>query len=83
MYMTTEPMPGRQAGDSPLQGGSVESYGDRGLWVPDGMTAHEIMVGAEVLERHFGVEHYEARSMVRRVLDAIRDTPSSARQSIG
>lgn len=57
---------GRQAGEEP------QSYGLRGVYVPRGMTADEIMIGAEVLERAFDVEPYTSRSMVRAVLAAIR-----------
>jgi hypothetical protein len=53
-------------------GGESDAYEGRGVWVPDGMTAAEIMEGARVLEDKFGVEHYTARSMVRNVLEAIR-----------
>src|SRR6185436_13939211 len=67
----------RQAGD---MSGCLASYEGRGLWVPPGMTAQEIMIGAAALER-FGVEHYEARSMVREVLSAIRDIPCGSPQS--
>jgi hypothetical protein len=63
--------------------GSIECYGERGVWVPDGVTAHEIMVGAAVLEQAYEVDHYTARSMVRRVLEAIRATPYAGRGSIG
>lgn len=52
--------------------GSCQSYGERGVWVPEGMTAAEIMVGAAALEQHFGVAPFESRSMVRAVLSAIR-----------
>jgi hypothetical protein len=52
--------------------GAPEAFGLRGVWVPAGMTAREIIEGARVLSEQFGVEHYEARSMVRTVLEAIR-----------
>ncbi len=61
----------------------IETYEGRGVWVPPGMTAHEIMIGAAVLVEKFGVEHYEARSMVRWVLEAIRNMPDATPQSTG
>lgn len=68
----------KQATDRPDAGaGHAESFGQRGVWVPPGLTAREIMVGAAVLESKFGIEHYEARSMVRWVLQAIRDMPTA------
>jgi hypothetical protein len=57
--------------DSSRQAGKIEAYGDRGVWVPNGMTARAIMVGAAVLEREFDVPPYESRDMVRSVLSAI------------
>jgi hypothetical protein len=36
------------------------------------MTAAEIMIGARVLIERWDVEHYEARSIVRDVLKALR-----------
>lgn len=52
--------------------GSVQAYGKRGVWTPSQMTATEIMHGAAVLERKWKIDHYQARSMVRAVLRAIR-----------
>ena len=66
------------ASDSPApQGdgapdGKIEGFGDRGVWVPRGMTPHEIMAGARVLEDQFDIPPYQSRSMVRAVLAAIR-----------
>jgi len=54
------------------QGGSTQSVGERGVWVPEGLTGDEIMAGAQALTRLFAVEHYEARSMARAVLTAVR-----------
>lgn len=62
------------------QDGSYGSYGGHGVWVPLGMTAAEIMIGASVLSERFEVEHYEARSMVRAVLSAIRAEPRKAEE---
>lgn len=50
----------------------VQAHGQRGVWTPAGMTAAEIMHGAAVLERKWKIDHYQARSMVRAVLRAIR-----------
>ena len=52
--------------------GTREAYGGRGVFVPHGMTAAEIMIGARVLTERWEIQHYEARSMVRDVLEAIR-----------
>jgi hypothetical protein len=56
--------------------GKIDGYGGRGVFVPPGMTAAEIMIGARVLTERWDVQHYEARSMVRDVLEAIRSAPS-------
>lgn len=48
------------------------SYAGRGVWCPNGLSAMEIMVGAGVLEREFGVVPYESRRMVRAILSAIK-----------
>ena len=56
----------------------LSTYGERGVWAPSGLTAEEIMVGTEVLERRFSIEHYEARSMVRAVLTALRNRQPAA-----
>jgi hypothetical protein len=58
--------------DRPGQAGDVGVYGKRGVYVPDGMTAAEIMIGASAIEKKFGIEHYEARSIVRDVIAAIK-----------
>ena len=71
--LTTEKNGQKTGSDRPgAPAGHVESFRQRGVWVPDGMTAEEIMVGAAVLEEKYEVEHYTARSMVRLVLEAIR-----------
>lgn len=57
--------------DSARQAGKIEAYGNRGVWVPNGMTAHEIMTGAAILEREFDIPPYESRDMVRAVLSAL------------
>lgn len=63
---------GGQAGDSTTSDGKVEVYRGRGVWVPTGLTAEHIMVGADVLERQYGVEPYTSRNMVIAVLLAIK-----------
>ena len=52
--------------------GTREAYGGRGVFVPHGMTAAEIMIGASVLTERWEIQHYDARIMVRDVLEAIR-----------
>jgi hypothetical protein len=64
--------------DSSRQAGKIEAYGSRGVWVPDGMTAHEIMVGSAILEREFDVPPYSARAMMRAILPAIRSANTDA-----
>jgi hypothetical protein len=54
------------------QAGTIEGYEGRGVWVPDGLSARDIMEGAKVLERDFDVAPYTSRSMVRQVLLAMR-----------
>jgi hypothetical protein len=63
---------GAAALGKPGRDGTGEAFGTQGVWVPKGMTAREIMVGAEVLEKQFDVPPYQSRSMVRAILDAIR-----------
>ena len=52
--------------------GTIARYRGRGVFVPPGMTAAEIMIGARVLEERWDIQHYQARDMVRDVLEAIR-----------
>jgi hypothetical protein len=58
--------------------GEGQIYEGHGVWVPPGMTARDIMVGAAVLERDFEISHYTARSIVRAILRAIGPTRSEA-----
>ena len=58
---------GRQAG------ASLGGYKGRGVYVPDGMSASEIMAGALALEREFDVAPFVSRLMARRVLQAAQD----------
>lgn len=57
--------------DSGRQVGTTENYGDRGVWVPDGLNARDIMLGAKTLERDFEIAPYRSRAIVRAVLSAI------------
>lgn len=50
----------------------IEGYNGRGVWVPAGLTAAEIMIGAAALERDFDVAPYTSRNMVIAVLQALR-----------
>lgn len=50
------------------QAGTYESYEGRGVWVPRGLTAAQIMCGARVLERDFGVAPFISRAMVSAIL---------------
>lgn len=58
----------------PRQAGTIESYGERGVWVPEGMTARDIMEGARVLEREFEIAPYVSRAMAIAVLGAGKQT---------
>lgn len=51
----------------------VGSFEGRGVYVPEGMSAAEIMIGAAALERKFDVAPYISREMVRAVLAAIAE----------
>lgn len=64
--MTAQPI------DSARQAGSVETYEGRGVWVPDGLSARDIMVAAFVLEQNFDVAPYMSRDMAIQVLRAIQ-----------
>lgn len=54
------------------QAGTIEAYDGRGVWVPEGLTARDIMEGAKVLERDFDVAPFTSREMVCRVLSALQ-----------
>jgi hypothetical protein len=58
----------RQAGG---EDGELGVFGRRGVYVPPGMSARDIMVAAHALEARFDVAPYEARRMVRVVLSAL------------
>ena len=58
------------------QAGTIEGYGKRGVWVPDGMSARDIMEGAHVLEDMFDVPPYESREMMRAILAVISPSAS-------
>lgn len=62
-----------QAGDPiPSNGGSVEVYGGRGIWVPEGMTAAEIVLGGRAVEDRYDLDKFTARSIVMTVLETVR-----------
>ena len=57
--------------------GSIQSYGDRGVYVPNGMTAAEIVEGANVLQKELDRDwidmgHYRACEIVCEILRVIR-----------
>lgn len=54
------------------QAGEIQGFDGRGVFVPEGMEAWQIMAGARALERRHDVTPYISRCMVRDVLDAIR-----------
>ena len=54
------------------QGGTIESYGERGVWVPHGLDVADLMIGAFAIKREFDLGEYEARSIVKEVLQAIQ-----------
>ncbi|MEW9838691.1 hypothetical protein, partial [Mesorhizobium marinum] len=58
--------------------GTIEGYEGRGVWVPEGLSARDIMEGAKVLERDYDVAPYTARDMVRTVLIALEEAKHSA-----
>jgi hypothetical protein len=53
------------------QAGTCEVYDGRGVWVPHGLSASDIMKGARVLEEQFDVAPYVSRAMVCAVLEAL------------
>lgn len=57
--------------DSADRPATIQGFEGRGVLVPRGLSARDIMVGARVLEREFEVVPYTSRSMVRAVLLAI------------
>ena len=71
------------------QAGTGQIYEGRGVWVPPGMTAAQIMEGAWTLEREFDVAPYISRLMAGAVLRAAgvtspsenRPTPTEAESS--
>ena len=59
------------------QAGAIGSYKGRGVWVPPGLTAEEIGVGADALMRELGNflelrNRYEALQIARVVLEAVQ-----------
>lgn len=63
---------------SPLPEGKIETYQGRGVFVSDGETAAQIMEGARVLERDYGVAPFISRAMVRAVLRVARHAGQAA-----
>ena len=68
----------------PRDGGKIEAYGTRGIYVPPGMTAAEIFEGAKALQREMDrlshdVTLYDAQSIVVAILRTIR-SPDVAEQ---
>jgi hypothetical protein len=57
--------------DAFLRGGSIQALGSIGVYVPDGMTAEMVLAGTRALEDEFGVDHYLARSMARKLWGAM------------
>lgn len=53
------------------QAGTIETYQGRGVWVPEGLTARDIMEGAKVLERDYDIAPFTSREMVCQVLFAL------------
>ena len=69
-----------KVGESPFEGrqaGTIETYKGRGVWVPRGFTAAEIMEAAWVLERRFDVAPFVSRLMAEAALTAARDVSES------
>lgn len=58
--------------DDSRQAGVIESYEGRGVWVPDGLNARDIMEVAGVLEHDFDVTPYISRVMACQVLLRIK-----------
>lgn len=56
----------------PRQAGTIESYEGRGVWVPEGLTAREVMVGAAILEKELDAPPYSARVVASMLLEAVR-----------
>jgi hypothetical protein len=64
---------------------ACRDHGGRGVYVPEGMTAAQIMMCAELLERDFAVAPFISRQMVRAVLEMAmplkRPAPNEERES--
>ena len=57
--------------------GRIEVYGGHGVWVPDGMTAAEIIIGGDAIAAHHDIDKFTARRIVMTALEAIRLQGSS------
>ncbi len=51
-----------------LSNSEIGTHGGRGVYVPAGMTAAEIMELAELLDSQFGIEPYTSRQIARAIL---------------
>lgn len=54
------------------QASTIDVYKNRGVWVPEGMTAAEMMESSRVLEREFHIAPYTSGAMVIAVLQKVR-----------
>lgn len=50
--------------------GTIESYRGRGVWVPAGLTAEQIVEGAMILESYWGIGRFTSELMAIDVLTA-------------
>lgn len=57
--------------------GTIEGFEGRGVWVPYGLTARDIMVGAAAIEA-LGEAPYTARAYATAVLTALREDREAA-----
>ena len=58
--------------DRPDGGGRIETYGGHGLWVPNGLTAAEIVEGGQMIADRFEINKHTARSIVIALLTETR-----------
>ena len=56
----------------PHDWGTLEAYEGRGLWVPNGMTAVEIVKGARAITDQFDIDKFTARDIAIALLRVIR-----------
>lgn len=60
------------------ESGTIQGFAGRGVFVPEGLTAEEIMAGAAVLERRFDIAPYISRVIVCDILLAIKQRGSKS-----